>query len=1765
MELFETLREENLVFTADRKSVTLVGLDKASDTAAIFLGTVKRTEVKSQKKTLDVCSTLVINRSTKSGSGTGQNTIGDGLTTSSVYGTRVQDREISLNLPDVVRVLGIYESSTTGDANLPSISLINRSAELTDTIQGELVVGETSGATAKVVSKAAGSVKIVYTNDIRFDREEIATFQSSGIVGQVSIITQGDKNITKSFRFDNGQRPEFYDYARIVRKEGEPEPSKRLTVVFDNYKVDGEIGDFASVNSFSPDNYEFDMTRYRSRSLSDYIDARPRVVNYNTSSSTSPFDYDTRSFAVSGTKPPVIVGDDVVTVGYSHYLARIDKLYLTKDGFFELKKGAPAPLSDVVAPSDPAGAFSVATISLSPYARNAKASSVVRTAKHKRYTMADIGRLETRLKNVEFYTQLSLLETDTASLNIVDAKTGLDRFKSGFFVDNFRSHNGQALSHPCSRCSIDKKVGEVRPSHYTHGLDLLLGSEQVIGIGTTADPAADLTQVSDLQSNDLRRSGDVVTLDFTEVDYVTQTLATRTENVNPFAAITWIGGIELNPNSDVWLNEKRLESQVIDIDAGFTQALQQLAIDPNTGFGPIQWGGWEEAWASVNVDTRETGRDVTTQTTQSVEEGGGRIVTTTTETDLITTSFEETTTVDRGLTRSGIQFQVNESIDTQSFGDKLVNTELIPFMRSRNIEFIATRIQPRTQFYTFFDGQEVNKYVTPKLIEVSMNQGVFQVGETITGLSADWQTGSAGNAAEIKFRLAQPNHKFGAYNDPTIVYAVNPYSDTVGISSSYSATSSVLNVDTGSLQQEVLGTFQGFISKNMVLRGETSGAEAKVTDVRLISDEKGALIGSFFVPEASLVSTPEFRTGTNTFRLSSSSVDSRSPSDRASTAESIFTSRGTLNTLQEDVLSVRTADIQRMSREDATTVSNQSTRNFQTSAFGESRTSQQTEWLDPLAESFEVTEANGIFVSSADIFFQTKDDSIPVTLQIRTMQTGLPTTTIVPFGEVVLDPDQVITSEFGTIATRFTFPSPVFLEGGGTEYALTLISQSNNYNVFIARMGDEDLSDRNLEESERRIVSQQPYLGSLFKSQNGSTWEASQFEDLKFNLRKCLFVPGPGALKLYNPELGVGNKERPILRQNPISFNSQEVKIQLAGNSSSNSNTEFPIGSRLIQVGAGASAEGNIVAHLGPLATVTHQSGSGIGLTPASGNLTYSGIGLTSITGDGSGATINVQIASGSVGVATVVSAGSGYKTGDVLGASLGETGRNIRFTVGTVSNVNSVILNRVQGDFNTSTTLKFMNSTGISTNLNNGVPSSVTNTASNKDGLHIHVNHRNHGMHAVNNKVIISGAVGLTTVTSVTEEYAHNATSAIKVNDISFLGDFEALTVSATNPGYVQIGKEVIEYTAAASGELTGITRGVDNTTAETHEVGKSVRKYEAAGVSLRRINTTHSLVDSSIAPTLDGYDIKLNMTGTGIGTARDGSNNLKKLKIAETEIGGGEIVRATQNIQFETFTPLVEFMTPADTSLTGSIRTVSGTSASGSEVSFADQGFESVSLSGITHLTSPRIIASKVNEQDKLSSLPGGKSFTQELLFSTNDSNVSPVVDLDRLSIITTTNRLNQPISDYKSDGRVNSMFADPNAAIYITKIVQLENPATALQVKFAAFRHNTSDIRLLYRLIRSDGVMSEAPYELFPGFRNLTDTTGDGFGDELINAKDSDGTPDRFVPASRTLNEFRDYQFTANDLPEFHGFQIKVIMTGTSQAYVPRIRDFRSIALA
>ena len=1785
----ESLTRGKVRFNSTFKTVTLRGLSKASDSNAILVATLKKVNITSKGKDLSRCSKLIVNRSKHEYSGAAGTNFNNGLTYNTVYGTRVEDDEICLNVPDGLRVHAIFESSTTSAPILPSITLINRSSDLTDTIQGELVIGADSGAVARVVTRAAGSVDIVYQNELTFDIEESVVFQSSGISGEVSAIVSGDNNILTDFTFDNGQRKEYYDYARLIRDSDAAEPKKQLAIVFDHYTVDsGSGGDLVTVNSYSPDNYDEDLTSFRTTVSSDFIDVRPRVRNYDPATDTdSPFEYDFRDFSQSGTSVPnILVPDENLTIGYSHYLARTDKLLLNKDGFFELKKGAPAV--NPVPPETPGGGFVVATLFHAPYVRAANRESKVILSQHKRYTMFDIGRLETRLKNVEFYTQLSLLETETANLTIKDATTGLDRFKSGFFVDNFRDHGSHAISNRMFKASVDKKNGYLRPSHYTTGIDLLLGSEQVVGIGTTANPDADLTQISDLQSNSLQKTGDVVTLKYKEKAFIKQQFATTTENVNPFAVINWVGIMDLSPSSDVWVDERNLAVNNISMEGSYEAFMSNLAIDPNTGLSPIDWGVWEEDWSSTDVSTEQIGRQLVnsqrrtgdwrrgfTKGGELLPQASKGLISRTRDInvrDNFDVFTQESTKVTTGLSRSGIQFKVNERIDTQSIGTRLVSKEVIPAMRSRNIEILCSRIKPRTQFYAFFDGQNVTKYTTPKLLEIRMTQGVFRVGETVEGFMPKRRKN--GSSPEFDFRVAQPNHKYGAYNKPTTTYDVNPYSDKVGLGSKYSSTSSVLNVDTASLQLQVLGKFSGYAAKGMRLVGKTSGAEAVIRDVRLITDEKGTLQASFFIPDPTENPTaPSFETGVKTFRVTSSKVNSLSPVDNPSTAETTFRAEGTLDTFQEDVLSVRNADVQRETLSDSTVRSQTVNRVIQTRSF-EERTVQQNQWYDPLAESFEIVEENGVFVTAVDVFFKSKDKSIPVTCQIRTMQTGLPTNTIVPFGEVVYEPKQIKLSNNGSVATKFVFPSPVYL-AGKNEYAIVLLSASNDYEVFIAVMEQEDITTLGLPESERTIVSQQPYMGSLFKSQNGSTWTPAQFEDLKFNIYKAQYVKTPGTLRLYNPERGEGSQGRPKLRRNPAIFLSQEVRV---GFGSTVATRDFNVGSRFTQVD-NTTAEGNLVKSLGSIKINTSKTEAGgittnsvgTGLTPSASDFTYTGIALTSITGDGSGAIANIQVSSGSIGIVTVTNGGSGYAVGDVLGCDLGETGLNVRFNVGILSATNSVILDKVQGEFNTSSELMTINAVGVASTLPGSLPSSISNTKAWRDGLHVKINHRNHGMHGSNNRVTISGVVGVNTTTTVSRRYRNTSTADIRVGNVGVFASFENVGVSTTNPGYVKINKEIIAYTGVNAGStpqrLTGITRGIDNTTAETHEVGDTVEKYEAAGISLRRINTTHNFanVSNDIPRGLDSYYLKVDTTSTGVGTVRDGSSSFPTLKIAESDRTGGTKVRATQNTQFESVRPNVQFLSPKDTNISARIRTISATSVDGNEISFQDKGFESLALGGNTTFDSPRMIASKINEQNQLNTLPGNKSLTMELVLSTEDINVSPVIDTDRISLITTTNRVDRPITNYADDERVNTPFADPNSAVYLSKRIDLENPATFLQVKLAAYRHPSADIRVMYRLFRTDGVDSEQPFELFPGYNNLTDTTGDGFGDRVIDPKNNNGRPDKLVPASRVEDEFRDYQFTASNLSEFNGFEIKIIMTSTNQAYPPLVKDLRAIAYA
>ena len=137
-----------------------------------------------------------------------------------------------------------------------------------------------------------------------------------------------------------------------------------------------------------------------------------------------------------------------------------------------------------------------------------------------------------------------------------------------------------------------------------------------------------------------------------------------------------------------------------------------------------------------------------------------------------------------------------------------------------------------------------------------------------------------------------------------------------------------------------------------------------------------------------------------------------------------------------------------------------------------------------------IDDAGGVFLTSMDLYFSSKDDNIPVTVQIREVVNGYPGKRIVPFSEKTLNPSAVSTSTDATTATTFTFDSPVYLQEN-TEYCFVVMSNCNNYNCYVGRLGERVIGSD-------RTISQQPYAGVMFKSQNGSTWTAEQNEDIKF-------------------------------------------------------------------------------------------------------------------------------------------------------------------------------------------------------------------------------------------------------------------------------------------------------------------------------------------------------------------------------------------------------------------------------------------------------------------------------------------------------------------------------------------------------------------------------------------------------------------------------------------------------------------------------------------
>jgi hypothetical protein len=1851
----EPLTSDQVEIADDKKTVTFVGLSQ-NDVKANLFATVLKSKVTNKQKKLNEANVLILNRSTLSSSGIGTNTLNDGLTFSNVFGTRVQDEKISLNVPDAAQLLGVFESNDTSEPDLPSITLSGFSgpnSNNADLIIGEKLTGLNSNAVVAVIEKSGtDAVGIVNLNEKDFEVGETVRGEKSGITAVVAAIANGDRDITDYYKLNTGQRPTFYDYSFIERNKEFSAPEKKLKIVFKNFFVEeSDTGDFYNASSYPAETEPLIPTDPSYRQLvTDLIDLRPRVVNYDPSnSSSSPFTHNSRQFTTTGDGSlNPLVSEENLIVNYNYYLGRKDRLFIDKTGDFVYLQGVPS--EEPQEPQAIGDAMEVAKFVYTPFLTNVSQAHFIRT-KHKRFTMADIGRLEKRLENVEYYTRLSMLELETSTLNITDAN-GLSRFKCGFFVDNFKKHSAHQIGHPDFSASTDAKNGYLRPGHFTTCLDLVPASKSKFGLdGVAKDPNVDLLYANDISGTGIRKTRNTITLDYTEVVMLEQIYSSRIENVNPFLIAYYDGDMKLFPDSDTWMDTKKIDAAVMFDTSQYELALLKHGIDAETGYSEVDWGAWQTDWVGEKV----TGGWVETIAEQKfskvspdsvaiegaklnlqhipnygkvvelngkwVPKGAGII----TDATLTTKQKYEDIEVTTEQSREGIQYQISSTTTEEVIGEKIVSADKVPFMRKRQIEVDATTLKPRTRFYPYFDGQSMSEFCSPKLIEISMVSGVFEVGETVEGSldfgQIDPETGGTfhplfkeGAVDEIVFRLASPNHREGPYNAPTRVYQTNPYQTGVAIPAAYSSSSTLLNIDTFSLVNMVDDEFMGRVKKGMKLVGRTSGAEAIVQEIKYVTDALGSLKLVLGIPDPKFTSVPKFESGIKTFRLTTSSTNSQVQGVVKSHAEANFYAQGTLNTVQETVLSTKVPQVKKLTLQDQRVLNETISRKVGP----EEKELTGIQYYDPLAQTFRVDDTSGVYLTSVTVFFRDKDDTIPVTIQLRTVQTGLPTSKILPFSVVSKDPNEVNTSEDGTVGTTFTFDSPVYVEGE-QEYAIVLVTPSENYTAWISRMGEVDISTANLPDSEQVRISQQPYLGSLFKSQNGTTWDPSQLEDMKFVLRKARFNTGsPGTARFLNPGISVANDLIKNLPKNSVEFLSRKATIGIGTTLPVADQSDFTSGLKPGVIIKQAGNEGASATLLGVagIATINGSNdisiiNAGVGFTPSAGTLTYSSIPTVTLTGSGSGAIADVTVINGVVGAVTFTNGGNNYVVGDTVGlGTLGKgNGSGEIIAIGVVTTSSTLLVDNVQGSFNIgvgtvlfnngSAILSIDGKTGIGTTVDGQIGSAATVSSFDVDpvfdGLHFKVNHRAHAMHNVSNRVSIKGIQPDTPITTLTADYAQSSLGNISVVDSSSFETFEGVGVGTTNYGYAMINDlEIVAYTGVTNGQITGITtRGIgprsfmigngsgQNTPKKSYNVGAQIQKYEINGINLRRINAFHTLndVDTTKHPIgLDDYTIKVDMSADkGLndqspGADRTGSGSLPAKFFNVTKTDGGTVTRITRNIQYETLTPNVSTTTPPGTSVSGKIRTISGSSIGGSEESFVDQGFEDITLNDMNHFETPRIIASQINANANLTDImPAGKSIVFEIVLTSDSENVSPMIDCDRIAAVLTSNRLNS--GDFvnglgSSDSRVQESFMkrtkltgqDPNASVYISKMIKLENPATSILLEFSGYRRQGSEIRAFYKTMEegSNEETFSRDFEPFPGFSNV-----DQF-EKVIDPSRNTGEPDQNVPPS-VGNEFREYTFNSREIPSFTAFQIKIVMVGTNQAQPPKIKELRGIAFA
>ena len=1013
----------------------------------------------------------------------------------------------------------LYSANTTGEVVSGSFGSVFKSI-------GAINYDNT---TILTTLRTPGTVVSLQVPDVY---EIIGIFDSKNTGANVTsaMLTDSNYDITSNYEFDNGQRKTHYDHGTIKLKRGYSAPTGKVFVQFRYFKNLSGTGLF-TVDSYSKgSNISYDeVSKFENKEDKKLISLR------------SAFDF-RPSMAIGGTTLSGALNPEPlenITLNYDYFLPRIDQVIVKSSRQFTVLKGQSALVP--IAPPVNASDMLIYTLYIPAYTENVK-DIRADFKNHRRFTMSDIQNFDDRIRGLEYYVSLTTLEKDAASTKILDAN-GLERSKYGILVDNFTSRDSQATFSDVdfdNRNLID--LGRLYPASLMRTVkleantSLQSGATKTVGTGTKKAIMLSYT-----------------TKEFAKQPYATKSVLVADSIFANFKGITklypeFTGDVDTGVTAKVTLNSTQgIENAFNFINGAFkyiSDSNAQWADDKNSPFAQIASDQWYK-----------TIRENSGAAYQAILSGNGGPGSTVGNIQALSDN-----TYLAGYKLS--QKQITTSTSQVSVGKFVTDLAIQPYMKSRGILFASYGLRPSTIMYSFFDSVDVNKYiVVPNRVTLNANTTLIS-GESI--LTANTLAELTGNLISIFSgtfnydRAYVATSEVGSANvsiinetgkpltskyvyglDSGSTFTISTVTDhrsglTRGISSTtirLAADAPSVNISGNTITLiHKVGSNDGVGAQFVISSYDTSTKIATVILPTVTSlypylvfewiysigtnktNKIGQAGGMFYMPPAT------FRSGERNFRLTESFNNSFNP-DSISFADKTYNSSGLLvskTDLVDTVLSVgvntqivgsQTADrLVGSTAAGTVTLSSWTIPQPPIIVQGGGWEDNNRGGDDPLAQTFSVDASiypYGLFLSSVDVYFKAKEDGeLPVWIQIRPTVNGFPSSDFWYEESVVTKySSEVNTSESPKVtdastATNFEFSFPVYLKPG--LYALVILSDSPEYIVWEAEKGATTTTNE--------FVDKQPYMGTLYKSQNSMEWAPFINEDLMFRLNRCVFT-----------------------------------------------------------------------------------------------------------------------------------------------------------------------------------------------------------------------------------------------------------------------------------------------------------------------------------------------------------------------------------------------------------------------------------------------------------------------------------------------------------------------------------------------------------------------------------------------------------------------------------------------------------------------------------